>query len=116
MAIGNRRQGWRRERHDLVADVRELWAEFGSKAPATSTAVDSGSTVSAAGDQADTQLATLQMVRLDCALRGFGRGEPVELAQQGTAGTEPKEAAPKTNDDVAALTAQYQRHVRPGRK
>jgi hypothetical protein len=36
MGVRNKCQGWKRERQDPVADVRESWAEFGSKAPASS--------------------------------------------------------------------------------
>jgi hypothetical protein len=75
MGARNKRQGWKRERQDLVADVRDLWAEFGSKAPASSRECRPLGQITSDIPTAD---ACDDLARLDAALRRLGRGQTID--------------------------------------
>jgi hypothetical protein len=106
MGAMNRRQGWRRERHDLVADIRDLWAEFGSGAPAGQTLKAPVSVPAPAA----AQLATMEMLRLNTALQKFGRGERVEDRLVLPA-VDREEL--RTSGGAADPVVRYQRHAQP---
>jgi hypothetical protein len=106
MGSRNRRQGWQRERHDLVADIRELRAEFGSGAQVSQPlkpAVSPG-----------PLLATTQILRLNAALQEFGRGERIDESGQGLPAARARESeGARTSVGAADSAARHQMHGRP---
>jgi hypothetical protein len=76
MGARNKREGWKPKRQDLVADVRDLWAEFGSNAPASSGRIGPLCQITSDVPTADT---TAHLARLDAALGRLGQGQAFDI-------------------------------------